>query len=187
MKKILFALSIGIFSIAAPGKKALAQDFHSDFVYSDSKNPNSIARNIASLENSAHVGVYVPDTKNVNTKAVKDFQVRFPNVSSTLWFSDQNGYLSYFVMNGVAARASYDLKGRWQYSLIYYKEDKLPRDIREIVRTSYYDMAITVVEEVQVSDKKFYILHLEDKSNIKIIKVSSEGVMETIDEVTKQQ
>ena len=91
MKKVLFALFIGICSIVAPAKAAIAQDFHRDFVYDDSKNPNAIARNIASLENPAHVGVYVLDTKNVNSKAVKDFESRFHNVSSPLWFSDQNG------------------------------------------------------------------------------------------------
>jgi hypothetical protein len=187
MKKILFALFIGIFSITAPGKAAVAQDFHNDFVYTDVKNPNTTARNIASLENPAHLGVYVPDSKNVNTKAVRDFQARFKNVSNTQWYTDQNGYLSYFVLNGYTARASYDLKGHWQYSLICYKEVKLPRDIREIVKTTYYDMAITVAEEVQVPDNMFYILHLEDKLNILIIKVNQQGEMETIDELTKQQ
>jgi hypothetical protein len=185
MKKNLFALFIGIISIA-PGKTALAQDFHGDIAYTDSKNSNSTARNIASLENPAHVGVYVPDAKDVNTKAVKDFQARFQNVSSTQWFSDQNGYLSYFMLNGFTARASYDLNGHWQYSLVCYNEDKLPRDIRAIVKSTYYDMSITVVEEIQVPANMFYIMHLEDKANIKIIKVSQQGEMESIDDLKKQ-
>jgi hypothetical protein len=47
-------------------------------------------------------------------------------------------------------------------------------------------MNITLVEEVQAPNGKVYIVHLEDKSNIKILKVNDEGEMEIMQDLTKQ-
>ncbi len=61
-----------------------------------------------------------------------------------------------------------------------------PHDIRAVVRSTYYDLNITLVEEVQTTDALVYIVHLEDKSNIKILKVSPEGEMEVMQDLTKE-
>jgi hypothetical protein len=80
----------------------------------------------------------------------------------------------------------YDKKGHWQYSLIFFGQDKLPRDVRAAVRSTYYDLNITLVEEVQTIDAKVFIVHLEDKSNIKILKVNEQCEMEIMQELTKE-
>ena len=108
-------------------------------------------RYLAALESPADLGTYVPDAKNINTKALKDFGDRFNSPNDAKWFSDANGFVSYFVKDGYGDRAFYDKKGHWQYSLIFYGEDKLPRDIRAIVKSTYFDMNITLVEEVQTN------------------------------------
>jgi hypothetical protein len=185
MKKILFALSIGFCSIAAFGNSANAQYSANPVAFNDSQKFKTTVRNAAALESTADMGAYVPDTKNIHARAIRDFQVRF-NASNAMWFSDKNGFVSYFVQDGFGERVFYDKKGRWQYSLIFYGEDKLPRDIRAIVKSTYYDMAITLVEEVQTNDGKGYVIHLEDKSNIKIIKVNSEGEMATMQDLIRE-
>jgi hypothetical protein len=186
MKKSLFALTLGFTSIVALSNCVYAQNSVTPIGFNDSKTFKSSVHNLAALESPAFMGTYVPDTKNINTKAIKDFQSRFNNASNTMWFSDRNGFVSYFVQNGYGDRAYYDKKGHWQYSLIFYGEDKLPRDIRTVVKSTYFDLAITLVEEVQTTEGMVYIVHLEDKANIKLVKVNKEGEMEIMQELIKE-
>jgi hypothetical protein len=186
MKKTLFALSIGFISLAALGNCVYAQNSNQPVAFNDAKHFKTSVRNMAALESPAFMGTFVSDAKNINTKAVKDFQGRFNTATNTMWFSDNNGFVSYFIQNGYGDRAYYDKKGRWEYSLIFYGQDKLPREIRSAVRSTYFDLDITLVEEVQTTEGMVYIVHVEDKSNIKILKVSKDGDMEIMQELTKE-
>ncbi len=153
--------------------------------FTDKKYFKSFVRSMAMLETLAFNGYYLPDVKDVNVRALKDFQTRFNDVSKVKWFSDNNGYISYFNKDGFNDRVFYNKKGHWQYSLIFYTEDKLPKDIRATVKSRYYDLTIYMAEEVQTEDGKGFVVYLEDKSNIKIVKVSSENEMETMTELVK--
>src|SRR5450432_716066 len=187
MKKILFTFCIGLASFTSPNKQVDAQKTFSPVNFTGNKNFKESVREIAALESLSDLGTYVPDSKNISTKALRDFETRFKNAGNALWFSDKNGLVSYFVRDGYGDRAFYDRKGRWQYSLIFYDEDKLPIDIRTIVKTTYFDMSITLVEEVQTTDDKVYVVHLEDKSTIKILKVNTEGEASIINEWPKEK
>jgi hypothetical protein len=186
MKKALLALSIGFISVAALGNRTAGQYSEQPVAFNDSKAFKSSIRNMAALESLDNLGTYIPDEKKINTKAVKDFQTRFAGASNAMWFSDKNGFVSYFVKDGFGDRVYYDKKGHWQYSLIFYSEDKLPRDVRASIKSTYFDMSITMVEEVQTTEAKVYIVHLEDKSNIKILKANDQGEYEILQELSKQ-
>lgn len=185
MKKVLFALSIGFTSIAALSNCTYAQNSASPVAFNDTKHFMSSVRYIAATESTAELGTYVPDAKSINAKAVKDFQVRFANADAQ-WFSDANGFTSYFIKDGYGNRALYDKKGHWLYSLIFFGEDKLPHDVRAAVKSTYYDMSITLVEEVQTRAGQVYIVHLEDKDTIRILKINDDCEMEIMQELNKQ-
>ena len=119
--------------------------------FTDKKDLKLFIRNLAALESPSFKGNYIPDIKDVNIRALKDFQVRFNNVTKVRWFSDDNGFISYFNKDGFNNRAFYNKKGQWQYSLVYYTEDRLPRDIRTTVRSKYFDFSIYMVEAVQTT------------------------------------
>jgi hypothetical protein len=186
MKKILFALSIGSISLAAISSSTYAQNAVQPVAFNDIKHFNSTVRNMAALESPATMGTYTPDVKKVNAKAIKDFSTRFNGTNNAQWFSDRNGFTTYFIKDGYGNRVFYDKKGRWEYSLIFYGEDKLPKDVRTAVKSTYFDMAITLVEEVQTSDGKVFIVHLEDKANIKILKVNDQGEYEILQDLSKE-
>ena len=186
MKKILLALFLGFTSAAALSNCLYAQNSVSPVAFNGSSNFKQSIRYIAALESPADMGTYIPDGKSINAKAIKDFKVRFADASEAKWFSDRNGFVSYFVKDGLGNRVFYDKKGHWQYSLIFYDESKLPRDLRAGVKSTYYDMSITLVEEVQTPAGHAYLIHLEDKSNIKILKVNDEGEMETMQDLIKE-
>ncbi len=124
-------------------------------------------------------------SNNANTKAVNDFNNRFGKSAGNWWVSNKNGFTSYFKEGGFTNRVCYDIKGNWKYSMIYYNESKLPKDVRAAVKSVYYDMAINLVEEVQTKDGKVYVVQLEDKATIRIVKVNDEGEMETVQEIIK--
>ena len=185
MKNLLFAVSIGFMSIFVISSRVDAQNSVSPVAFINTKAIHSSIRYVAALENSVSMKSNVPYANDFNMKAVKDFQTRFTQVENAKWFSDTNSFVSYFVQDGYGSRVFYDRKGRWRYSLILYNEDKLPRDIRASIKSKYFDMAITVVEEVQTPDGMVYIVNLEDKSNIKILRVSNEGETEILEEMMK--
>jgi hypothetical protein len=185
MKKFLIVLSVGFTSLAAISNCAYAQNSTQPVAFNDSKSFKSAIRNMAALESPAFMGTYVPDVKDINARAIKDFNARFNGANNAMWFSDRNGFTTYFIKDGYGDRVFYDKKGHWQYALIFYSEDKLPRDVRAAVKSTYFDMAITLVEEVQTIEAKVYIVHLEDKTNIKILKVNDEGEFEILQDLSK--
>jgi hypothetical protein len=69
--------------------------------------------------------------------------------------------------------------------LINYTKDKLPRDIRRLVQSFYFDFDITLVEEVQTIEGIEYIVSLENKSNIIVVNVNKEGQMEVLQDLDK--
>jgi hypothetical protein len=186
MKKFLFALTIGCTSLAAISNCTQAQNSAQPVAFNDMKHFKSTIRNMAALESPADMGTYIPDGKSINAKAIKDFSTRFNGANNAMWFSDRNGFTTYFIKDGYGDRVFYDKKGHWEYSLIFYNEDKLPREVRAAVKSTYFDMAITLVEEVQTVDSKVYIVHLEDKASIKILKVNDLGEYEILQDLSKQ-
>jgi hypothetical protein len=179
MKKITIALFVGTISILALTKTATAQGSDRDMAINP-KSPNA-----NESENASYSASHATDVKNVNSKAVSDFKGRFTSAMSEEWFADKTGYVTVFLADGYRDRAYYDKKGHWLYSLIFYGEDHLNKDTRAIVKSTYYDLTITLVEEVQMPEGKGYVIHLEDKSNIRIVRVNSEGEMSTLQELTK--
>jgi hypothetical protein len=185
MKMTLSALVIGFISMAALSNRAQAQNSAGPVAFLETKTFHSSIRHVADLTKRASFDYNTPEGNDFNSKAIRDFKARFQQVDNASWFSDQNGFMSYFIKNGYGNRVFYDKKGHWQYSLILYTEDQLPGDLRASVKSKYYDLAITLIEEVQTNDGMVYIVHLEDKSNIKILRLSNDSEMEILQEMTR--
>lgn len=185
MKKTLFVLAAGLTFILTTANQAQAQNVAGHVAFYETKTFHSSIRRIADFTNHVAALNDVAEGKDFNSKAIKDFQLRFQKVDNAMWFSDQNGFVSYFIKNGYGNRVFYDRKGHWQFSLILYSEDQLPVDLREAMKARYFDLSITLIEEVQTNNGMVYIVHLEDKSNIKILRLSSDAEMEILQEFTK--
>ena len=185
MKKTMSVLTFGFMSIMALSHRAEAQNSAGPVAFLETKSFHSSIRHVADLATEVSKQNDVPEGKDFNSKAVRDFQTRFQKVENAQWFSDQNGFMSYFITNGYGNRVFYDRKGHWQFSLMLYTEDQLPVDLRASVKAMYFNLAITLIEEVQTNNGMVYIVHLEDKSNIKILRLSSDAEMEILQELTK--
>lgn len=185
MKKTMTVLTVGFMSILALSARAQSQNSAGPVAFLETKSFHSSIRHVANLAIEVPMYNDVPEGKDFNSKALRDFQARFQKVENAQWFSDQNGFMSYFIKNGYGNRVFYDRKGHWQFSLMLYTEDQLPVDLRASVKAKYFDLAITLIEEVQTNNGMVYIVHLEDKSNIKILRLSSDAEMEILQEMSK--
>src|ERR1700760_4547264 len=104
MKKFLIVLFIGFTSVAAISNCVYAQNSVQPVAFNDTKNFKSMIRNMAALESPAFMGTYVPDVKDINAKAIKDFNARFSGANNAMWFSDRNGFTTYFIKDGYGDR-----------------------------------------------------------------------------------
>jgi hypothetical protein len=153
------------------------------FVHSaDAFNSN---KTMATGHDSPNVKTRTASLSNANKKAVEDFNKRVSNPVGNWWAADKNGFISYFKEDGYTSHIGYDKKGNWVYSMILYNESKLPKDVRANVKSVYYDMAIVLVKEIQTVNGKGYVINLEDKTTIRIVKLNEQGEMETIQEIIK--
>ena len=185
MKKTMSVLTFGLMSMIALNNRVQAQNAAGPVAFLETKTFHSSIRYVSDLTSGVSNLNVEPKGKDFNSKAVRDFQARFQKVENAQWFSNQNGFMSYFIKNGYGNKVFYDRKGHWQFSLILYSEDQLPVDLRASVKSRYFDLAITLIEEVQTNEGMVYIVHLEDKSNIKILRLSKDAEMEILQEMTK--
>jgi hypothetical protein len=179
MKKIIYSLFIGFTSLTVNANSIFAQKSTMPIMHGFKAD----LRQLDAMENPA--GAYIPDSKDVNVKATKDFQTRFVNVSNAKWFSTNEGFEAFFVQAGFGNRVYYNKKGKWTLSVILCDESKLPHDLRAEIRSTYYDMSISQVEEFQNPDHSVYIVTLQDKSSIIVLKITQEGEMNVLQDLKK--
>jgi hypothetical protein len=129
-------------------------------------------------------GIELP-INEIKGRAVRSFQRNFKNAIGVKWYRCSIGYCA-SMANADETRsfAYYDQDGTFEYSIRYYKEDKLPREVRHLVKSRFYDYSIYQVSEVTRNRKIAYIVKLEDKTHWKTIKVIGDAI-ETIDELSK--
>lgn len=111
------------------------------------------------------------DASTVNIRATKDFSKTFKNVNNQTWYKVGTGYIANFLSEGVDYRINYDNKGRWQSNLLTYTEDHLPFEVRDLVKSRFYDYTIFVCYEYQFTEGKAYIIKMEDAKSYKTLKV----------------
>jgi hypothetical protein len=88
---------------------------------------------------------------------------------------------------GTATETSvYDKKGRLLYSVKRYDETQLPKDVRSLVKSEYYDYSIVGVEEVIVPSNPngIYFVHVQNENKLKTVKVYN-GETELVNEFKK--
>jgi hypothetical protein len=120
----------------------------------------------------------------VNAKALRDFKRNYPNAEMVQWFEIQNGYQAKFNSDGINHLVTYNLKGNWQYTILYYEEKNLPSEVRSIVKRTYYDYRITGIEEVHESELPIYVVHIDNESTSKKL-IVYDGEMQMLEEFKK--
>jgi len=173
MKKNLIALVIVSAATLAGTSRANAQ----------------IVSNSSSLEYQMNA----TETKNsmnelaISPRAVKDFMNTHKNVTGESWMKTKDGFSVRFNSDDVRTTIYYDKKGNWTGSIKIYGEEKMLREIRHVVKSTYYDYNIVYTQEIETPDSDgvpTYVVCVDDKTKIKMIRVIN-GEMSEWKEYTK--
>ncbi|HEU5167067.1 MAG TPA: hypothetical protein VFU29_16065, partial [Chitinophagaceae bacterium] len=158
MKKKLIVLAIVSLATVAGTSKANAQK----------------ASNGTSLEFQKGIGE--PTNPTISPRALRNFADNYKDVKGESWMKVKDGFAVRFSSDDTKSTILYNKKGEWVGSIKYYHEEKMRGEIRHIVKSSYYDYKIVYTQEVETSDSEdvpTYIVCLEDKSNIKFVRISA--------------
>ena len=159
MKKMVFIgfaviFLAGAISIAARGQLAV---------------PNvQPSKGVVSYARSVTKDVSAPAYRNdINVRAVRHFLINFNNASDEKWYDAPDRFVAMFTLNNTDYRIDYDKKGNWIETFRTYGETKLPPDVRDIVKSSYYDYTIFLVQEIENPlDTVTYFIHLDGKTKL---------------------
>jgi hypothetical protein len=124
---------------------------------------------------------------DISTTASRDFVKRYDNALDAKWYKVPDGWIAKCTLDNHKASVAYDRHGNWVYTMKTYAENKMPRDVRAIVKSTYYDYQIVVVQEILKGKYPVvYVVHLQDSTCWKNVRVC-EGEMEIIEEYQKRK
>ena len=122
----------------------------------------------------------------IHVKAMRDFLKRDRPAAKAEWMIVETGFVvKYTDKNNSHCRSVYNNRGQFVYTIKQYFESNMPRDVRGMVKSQYYDYTITLVEEITEPLKPLvYVVHLEDAGTLKNLRIS-EREMEVLEEYKK--
>lgn len=141
---------------------------------------------IASFAYSA--GVYAQSTSNVlnvttlgadrtGVRAIREFWRLYGEGKNERWYKLPGGYLAEFEEDNIHHKLVFDKRGSWLYTMREYTEKELPRTVRHLVKSTYYDHTIGWVKEVIQHGTLTYVVHIEDATEWKDL-IIRDGEME---------
>ena len=105
----------------------------------------------------------------VNPPVIRNFLKTYKDVSDEKWIEVKEGFVAMFNYNGVDYQVAYTKKETCFCTIRSYSEDKMPTDLRHIVKSTYYDYEITRVHEIETPlDPVTYVVQLAGKKNLLI-------------------
>jgi hypothetical protein len=146
-----------------------------------------VSREMAT-ENLQSLQINARSISRIHVKAMRDFLKRDKTATHVDWMIVETGYVAKYRNAGnINCRTVYNSRGEFVYTIRQYYEDKMPPGIRGIVKSQYYDYAITLVEEIEETRKPLvYIVHLQDATTIMNVRVCDRE-MEVMNEYMKSQ
>ena len=162
MKKFIISSAITIIVLTS-GTSANAQDIAGG-AFSKSTRTRVIESPVRENRN-------VVDVREVSLSAVRHFTRKFKNAENITWVAGENGPSVYFTVDNVKMRSTYDKTGKNEYTLKYYTEAAMPASLRHLVKSSYYDYAIDQVTEVERNNTVYYLVKMQNDTEIVSVKV----------------
>jgi hypothetical protein len=127
----------------------------------------SSVQNIPSAPNIAKAAAGIP------LHAIRNFVKTYENATAVNWSRLKNGHsVVHFFSDSIETKIFYNRKGNAAGMIRYYTEDKLPYEVRHVVKSTWYDFSIFLVIEVTVNKKTVYLVKIEDPTCSKTISVA---------------
>ncbi|HVV03565.1 MAG TPA: hypothetical protein VHC96_05045 [Puia sp.] len=131
----------------------------------------------AQISNELLVSTQTLKADRAAIKAERQFWKKYGDGKNESWYKLAAGFLAEFSEGTTRYKAVFDAKGNWLYSIKEYNEQDLPKEVRELVKSTYYDYSIGWVKEVSQNQSVVYVVHIADGQNWKDLLVQ-DGQME---------
>ena len=142
-----------------------------------SKNNAQPSERSTTFTDSANVSPFIT---RVDPDVIRSFMNTYKNISDEKWFKVGNEFVAMFSHDDVNYQVAYDKKGDLSYTIKTYSEEKMPKNLRHIFKSTYYDYAINLVQEVEKpNDPTVYIIQLVGKTELINLGISDDE-METV-------
>ena len=115
----------------------------------------------------------------ISAKINRAFNQFFAGATNLRWYEIDKKFLVKFIMNDQENRALFTKNGQLVYHITYGTENFLPKDVRHLVKTKYYDQKITRVLKVNQEDRNIWVISMEDAKDIIMARVEDMELEET--------
>jgi len=169
MKQFFLIFAGGIITTLTITNSAYAQsdsglNVKDSLIYAKNDKPRGSMFDVTPAANTA-------DNKVINKKAIKNFSSGFDKAEDVKWFPLKDGFVAYCNLDGKATRVYFDKRGSQRYTTKSYDEKQLPKDVRGIVKRTYYDFSIYSVLQIDAENKIVYLVYIKDENSFKTIRV----------------
>jgi len=103
----------------------------------------------------------------INAAVLRSFIKAFKNVTDEKWHESPDGFVAMFTLRDINYQVMYTKKGDWTGTIRSYRENDLSPDVRHLVKRTYYDYDINLVQEIDKPlNPATYIIQLIGKTEI---------------------
>jgi hypothetical protein len=100
-------------------------------------------------------------------------------VPNETWYNAEDRFVATFTLNDIKYRVDYDMKGTRIQTIRSYDQTKVPPDVMEIVKSTYRDYNIFLVQEIEMPLHPVnYFVHLEGNGRLINLRVCNGNIEE---------
>ncbi len=179
-KIISFAVGFGVSLIVATSSFS---QMHPNF-----KNLYNAYPLLVDLKNNATDPGNAPANTSiaVTNKVSRSFSKHFADASDQSWSIAGKNFLNSFYVKGLLTHALFSKNGGLIYIITYGGEKNMPADVRKIVKSEYYDYAITLAVEVKENNRDIWVVHLDSEQELITVRIE-DGEMEQVEHFEKSK
>jgi hypothetical protein len=109
----------------------------------------------------------------INTKSRRNFKKCYKMAVNEYWVATGNGCTVEFINEHVHNQVNFDRKGNQLQSMKYYGDEKLLPETRNMIKSCYSGLFVTVVTEIRKKTATIYIIQLENKTQLMKLRISN--------------
>ncbi|TKK71543.1 hypothetical protein FC093_00515 [Ilyomonas limi] len=123
---------------------------------------------------------------NINIQVIRDFINNYKEANNEAWYSTGDAFVAKFSIGRVSTTVTYKKNGEWLYTIKNYFENDMTKELRTLVKSSYYDYQIVKIEEIEVprKERSIFLIYVQDTKKIIILRVY-DGEMEVLHNYTR--
>jgi hypothetical protein len=129
--------------------------------------------------------------RDIDDKVKNLFYSYFPNAKEVSWYESNDGYMAYFIDQGVQSRILVPKNVSFIRFIRYYKEDHLPSSVGQVIKKKIAGKKIDGITEVTTITQPEnhmdveYNINAEDEQRLLLIKVYENGNIGSVKKLRK--